>query len=104
MTVCPSNNYEYYIYSGLGLLVVISESLGLTKCIKSNSILEAIYLNVRGVLQTKTNIVGNTTPITPIVVEVVKVNPSRSLNEEKDEIRPNNTSAKQQESKLDQNV
>lgn len=39
MNTC-SNKYEYYIYGGLGLLLVISEALGLTKSVQPNSLLQ----------------------------------------------------------------
>jgi hypothetical protein len=38
-TTC-ANKYEYYIYAGLGLLLVVSETLGLTKSVQPNSILQ----------------------------------------------------------------
>lgn len=35
-----ANKYEYYIYGALGLLLIASEALGITKSIKPNSLLD----------------------------------------------------------------
>jgi len=35
-----ANKYEYYIYAGLGFLLIVSEALGITKGVQPNSLLQ----------------------------------------------------------------
>lgn len=45
-----TNNYQYIIYAGLSFLVVLSETLGISKYIKPNSISEAVFLALKEML------------------------------------------------------
>lgn len=51
-TECPSSNtyYEYGIYAALGVLLVASEALGLTKSIKPNSIIDVVLKILQGII------------------------------------------------------
>jgi hypothetical protein len=57
MSDCP--NYEYYIYSALGLIIVVSETLGLTNKIPQNSILALLYDGAKIILRLKKPVVEN---------------------------------------------
>lgn len=52
--VCDPQNYQYYIYAGLGVLVLLSETLGISQKIKSNSIVQLVMGVVNKVKPTQT--------------------------------------------------
>lgn len=43
---CSGPKYEYYIYGVLGLLLAVSEGMGLTKAVNANGLLDLVISKI----------------------------------------------------------
>lgn len=47
---CDKDNYQYYVYGVLGIIIFASETLGITKRVQSNSIVQILMGMVKSVM------------------------------------------------------